>query len=651
LRFADSRAQGARYEQALLQRRGAARSSARMRGLLERLLVTFLAVALVASGLLSTSAAPVLAGQRPKAVIIVGPVGGLTSSFLDSARRIAGQAETAGMDVRRIYHPSATWAKVREAIQGAKLVVYIGHGNGWPSPYAPYQEKTKNGLGLNPRVGAGPYEVEYKGADHLRAKVRLAPRAVVVLYRLCYAAGNGEAWMKPERTRSVAVERVDNYAAGFLAAGAATVFAFGTSQALDLPGLLMRSSLSMDEIFRTRGSSSRSMYDGFQGSDDYYAQSSRTGGARLHLDPHPDRGHLRAVTGNLELTASAWRGEVAKGGGKNKGGGRKGTDDDRKKVADRKKDRTRPKLSGVRVVSSGALDPASLAVPQFSPDGDGMGDRLRIAWTLSEKAEVTAVVRDSEGRKRRTLSRKAGEGRGSIAWNGQTAAGRAAPDGVYTIELVARDRAGNASRPRSVKAKVATTLRAYRATRRTIHASDGDRLARRAGLRVEVTRRADITWRIQNANGRTVRTLYRGTARPGTLKRAWNGRNDRDRYVPTGWYTATVVAKAGGSRVRYQQRLWVGPFRVTTSAGTARRGKEITLTLVATETLRKPPTVSVKQPGLAPYELETRKVGSGRYQVTFKPKPKGKPGTMRLFVVGKDERGGEESTTHSIRLS
>ena len=38
---------------------------------------------------------------------------------------------------------------VEPALQGASIVVYYGHGNGWPSPYTPFQEDTKDGLGLN----------------------------------------------------------------------------------------------------------------------------------------------------------------------------------------------------------------------------------------------------------------------------------------------------------------------------------------------------------------------------------------------------------------------------------------------------------------------------------------------------------------------
>ena len=38
-------------------------------------------------------------------------------------------------DVTELYSPNATWPAVKDALKGASLVVYMGHGNGWPSRY------------------------------------------------------------------------------------------------------------------------------------------------------------------------------------------------------------------------------------------------------------------------------------------------------------------------------------------------------------------------------------------------------------------------------------------------------------------------------------------------------------------------------------
>ena len=58
----------------------------------------------------------------------------------------------------------------------------------------------------------------------LAAQVKLAKNAVVLLNHLCYASGLSEPGL-PEGTLGQAQQRVDNYAAGFIKAGASAVVA------------------------------------------------------------------------------------------------------------------------------------------------------------------------------------------------------------------------------------------------------------------------------------------------------------------------------------------------------------------------------------------------------------------------------------------
>lgn len=83
---------------------------------------------------------------------------------------------------------------------------------------------------MNAVEGGSSSSVTYYGGNWVRDDLRLAPGAVVILYRACYAAGIGEAHL-PVPSRSLAIERADNFASGFLDAdvGAAAVFAFGPS--------------------------------------------------------------------------------------------------------------------------------------------------------------------------------------------------------------------------------------------------------------------------------------------------------------------------------------------------------------------------------------------------------------------------------------
>ena len=101
----------------------------------------------------------------------------------------------------------------------------MGHGNGWPSRYRDsLYPITQDGFGLNPTAGGGDYQHQYFGEASVASEVKLAKNAVVLLNHLCYASGNSEPGL-PEGTLDVAKQRVDNYAAGFIRAGASAVIA------------------------------------------------------------------------------------------------------------------------------------------------------------------------------------------------------------------------------------------------------------------------------------------------------------------------------------------------------------------------------------------------------------------------------------------
>ena len=89
----------------------------------------------------------VAAATQAKVVVVVGPVGSHNAHYKDDANDIVTEAKRYTSNVTKIFTPNATWAKVKAAAQGANVFVYLGHGNGWPSIYAPFQMLTKDGLG------------------------------------------------------------------------------------------------------------------------------------------------------------------------------------------------------------------------------------------------------------------------------------------------------------------------------------------------------------------------------------------------------------------------------------------------------------------------------------------------------------------------
>ena len=148
-----------------------------------------------------------------------------TDRYRAEAKSAAALARKYTPDVVELYSPDATWPAATAALKNASLVIYMGHGNGWPSRYRDQLYPiTQDGFGLNPVAGGGDDSHQYFGEASVGREVKLAKNAVVLLNHLCYASGNSEPGL-PEGTLDQAKQRVDNYAAGFIRAGASAVVA------------------------------------------------------------------------------------------------------------------------------------------------------------------------------------------------------------------------------------------------------------------------------------------------------------------------------------------------------------------------------------------------------------------------------------------
>ena len=196
-----------------------------MRRLTAALIAALMAAGVFAPAAFAASSGTPTAKLVPRVVFIVGPAGAATAGYRAEARAAAAIARKYTPDVVELYSPDATWPAVKDALAGASLVVYMGHGNGWPSKYRDeLYPPTQDGFGLNPTTGGDDSTHQYFGEASVGSQVKLAKNAVVLLNHLCYASGNSEPGLA-EGTLDLAEQRVDNYAAGFIRAGASAVIA------------------------------------------------------------------------------------------------------------------------------------------------------------------------------------------------------------------------------------------------------------------------------------------------------------------------------------------------------------------------------------------------------------------------------------------
>ena len=421
--------------------------------------------------------------RRAKVVIIVGATHGATAGYRADADRAYAEAIKYTSNVVKVYSPNATWAKVKAAANGASILIYFGHGNGWPSPYT-YDAKyaTKDGFGLNATAGAGDYNNKYYGEPYV-STLALAPNAVIILGHLCYASGNSEPGNAAPSV-TVARQRVDNYGAGFLKANARAVIADGHGSPEPYIKALFTTHTTIEDVWRSAPN--------FNNHVKAFA-STRTPGATAYTDTDSTTaGYYRSlvakpglttddVTGATSADTSVDPGKLVVPG--NAAAGAAGAEIFESSSLTPDAEGTPPAVlpagTRLRVVSStatatvagtavhvqglddpaidgwvvaGDLVPKDSAAPRvwgvvggtarFSPNGDGVTDTATISGNLSEPAAWTATLKDADGG---TIKTATGNGTTfTLTWGGNTD-GTTAADGAYPVSVEAVDGWGNAT--------------------------------------------------------------------------------------------------------------------------------------------------------------------------------------------------------------
>ncbi len=559
-------------------------------------------------------AASAAAPAGAKVVIIVGATHGATAGYRADADRAYAEAIKYTSNVVKVYSPDATWSKVQAAAKGASILIYLGHGNGWPSPYT-YDPAyaTKDGFGLNATAGDGDYNNKYYGEPYV-STLALAPNAVVILSHLCYASGNSEPGNAAPSV-TVARQRVDNYGAGFLKGKARAVIADGHGN----PEPYIRA------LFTTHSS----IEDVWQGAPDFHGHvkafaSTRTAGATAYTDTDSTTaGYYRSMVAKPGLTTDDVTGATSADTGVdpsklvvpgNAQAGAAGAEifasPSMTPDAEGAPPVVLPAGTRLRVVSStaaaavsgtavhvqglddpsidgwvvaGDLIPKDSTAPRvwgvdggtsrFSPNGDDVGDTATVTGNLSETAAWTATVKDADGGALKTAT-----GNGAtfaLTWDGTTGGGTAA-DGAYSVSVDAVDAWGNASSSSAGKLTIDTVAPELgtvtpAADPEPWFSPNGDGSRDTVSLTAGVPEAGTLTMRVVNGAGAVIRKDIVPVA-AGSKAMPWDGRDLHGAVAADGEYDIRLsLTDAAGNASPQVTRT----VRVTTTLGFVTSSKAV----------------------------------------------------------------------------
>src|SRR5690349_19877953 len=564
------------------------------------LAIAVLALAGTFSALSNAPAAHAATARTPaKVVIVVGATHGTTPTYRKYADAAYAEAVKYTPNVVKVYSPNATWSRVKAAAVGASILIYFGHGNGWPSPYTyDPQYTTKDGMGLNADLNGdgklSDYENKYYGEPYMKS-LDLAPNAIVLLHNLCYASGNSEPG-NPQPTVSVARQRISNYAAGFLASNAQAVIADGHHEPADYIRALFTTDQTIEQLWRTA-----------PGNNCHVSAftSTRTSGVRALMDPEgTTTGFYRSLVTQPTLTTSMvvatvdtsrdpatlqvpgrasarvadallWPDIDSAAAGDPATASAQPLDTRFTTIA--RPSQTGP--AGAALVEVARLDDASVhgfvrvadptprdslpprvlavdpSLPVLSPNGDKVADTTTIRAALSESAAWRIRFRDADGA---TLHEETGQGADPVATSDGLVDGSPVADGTYSYRIDATDGWSNTSY-KTGTVRVDLTGPSLSdvtpaADTDTWIAPNGDGIRESVGFAGAVSEPGSVAAYVRDADGTLVRSFSAPTG-SATAALTWDGKANDGSVVPDGTYDVRLIPRdavgnAGASVMR-----------------------------------------------------------------------------------------------------
>ena len=553
-----------------------------------RNLVAAVVVALVtALGIAGPAAA--VQTSTAKVVIIVGATHGATADYRSNADAAYAEAIKYTSRVTKVYSPNATWSKVKAAVSGANIVIYFGHGNGWPSPYT-YDPtySTKDGMGLNADLNGdgklSDYENKYYGEPYM-AQLHLAPNAIVLLHNLCYASGNSEPGGAAPSV-STARQRIDNYGAGFIKGGARAVIADGHMGPANYLAGLFTTGQSILDLWRSmpnfhnhESSFASTRSPGYMDySDPDYATSSfyrslvvkpgmtttaiTNAVGDTGLDPAalvvPGRASVEAPGAPLFATATALATADAPSLLTLSEGTRLKTLETAVPAA----------VGTPAIIQVQGLDDAAIAgyisaadlaprdslapvligidsgIGRFSPNNDDRSDQQTVTGIFSETVDWTVAFKNADGV---VLDSVPGHGSTfSATWDGYVD-GIVVPDGAYMWTARGVDAWQNGTASGGGTVVVDTTGVDISSINPDgsivgVFSPNGDGVGDTVSTTVSVPEAGSIVGWVTDGGGATVRS-WTATSVAGANAMTWDGRATNGAYVPDGDYTLHFTAR------------------------------------------------------------------------------------------------------------
>ncbi len=568
---------------------------------MRRAVLAVLIAFVAAIGVFALPASAAAAG--PKVVIIVGPTHGSTAGYRADANKAYAEAIKYTANVVKVYSPNATWSKVKAAVKGASVVIYLGHGNGWPSPYT-YDPKytTKDGFGLNASAGHGDSNTKYYGEPYV-STLDLAPNAVVILSHLCYASGNSEPG-NAAPSKATARKRVVNFAAGFLHAAEA-VIADGHGNPEPYIRALFTTHATIEGVWR--------------GAPNYHDHessfpSTRTSGATAYTDTDSSTsGYYRSLVTRPGLTTDMVTGASYADTGADPatlvvpGNAQVGADGATLYADDGTADGSIPAGARLRVLQNGntlsatgtasvlveGVDDASVTgwvstedlIPRdsappvvwgldkgtgvFSPNGDGRFDAAALSGRFSESVDWRVRFLDGDT----VLAERTGTGSTfDVAWDGLQG-GTPLPDGDYAFSIRAQDAWGNGPTTKTgsltidtVPAELASVTPDADADR--WFSPNGDTSRESISWTATTAEPGSLVVRAYDSDDHKVYTSTEASSAGANTVR-WSGVDDDGHVVPDGTYTVKVtprdVAGTSGTTVSRTVRVDTTLGAVSTS--------------------------------------------------------------------------------------